>query len=69
MAKFTNHTNGPKGVNAADGSVVFIDPGATVEVDVSDGEAKSAKATGWFDGKDKDEEPAPAPQPKPAAKS
>lgn len=46
--KFTNYTAGPKGVHTANG-LVYIDAGKTSEdLDVSEGEAKAAKATGWF---------------------
>lgn len=47
MAKFTNYTSGPKGLNAVSG-LVMVEPGQTVEAELSDAEAKSAKATGWF---------------------
>jgi len=51
--KITNLTDGPRGVNATSGSVL-IEPGASVDVDLSDAELKVAKATGWFEfGPDK----------------
>lgn len=64
MAKFTNYTPGPKGVRTVNG-LVFIAPGQTSEdLDVSEGELKAAKATGWF-SKAKDEEAQePAAEPK-----
>ena len=52
--KFTNTTPGPKGVNVIGGDVVFVGPGQTSDaLNVSEAEAASAKATGWFeiDGK------------------
>lgn len=46
--KFTNYTSGPKGVHTATG-LVYVDAGQTSEdLDVSEGEAAAAKATGWF---------------------
>lgn len=49
MAKFTNLTTGPKGVYALTG-LVYVSAGATSDdLDVSEGELKSAKSTGWFD--------------------
>lgn len=55
--KFTNHTKGPKGLNALDGSLVYVDPGQTIDIEISEAEAKAAKATGWFS--EGGEEPAP----------
>lgn len=46
--KITNIEKGPRGVNAVSGPVL-IEPGATVDIDLSDEEIKVAKATGWFD--------------------
>ncbi|HEV7258942.1 MAG TPA: hypothetical protein VGN82_14270 [Bosea sp. (in: a-proteobacteria)] len=46
--KITNISKGPRGVNATDGTVL-IEPGESVEVELSAAEAKIAKATGWFD--------------------
>jgi len=57
--KVTNIEKGPRGINAK-GGTVLVDPGETVEVEVSAAELKVAKATGWFEfsGKAaKDEEP------------
>lgn len=47
MAKFTNYTQGPKGLNTEAG-LVYVEAGQTVDVEVSEAEAASAKATGWF---------------------
>lgn len=47
MAKFTNYTQGPKGLNTETG-LVYVEAGQTVDVEVSAAEAASAKATGWF---------------------
>lgn len=47
MAKFTNYTQGPKGLNTLAG-LVHVEAGQTVDVEVSEAEAASAKATGWF---------------------
>ncbi len=65
MTKLTNYTSGPKGVHTV-GGLVYVAPGQTSEdLDISEGELKAAKVTGWF-SKAKDEapaEPAPAPAP------
>lgn len=45
--KFTNHTSGPKGLNTVNG-LVYVEAGETVDVEISEAEAKSAKRTGWF---------------------
>lgn len=47
MAKFTNFTKGPKGLNTEAG-LVYVAPGETVDVEISNAEAASAKKTGWF---------------------
>lgn len=47
MAKFTNYTQGPKGLNTEAG-LVYVEAGQTVDVELSAAEAGSAKATGWF---------------------
>ena len=47
MAKFTNYTKGPKGLNTEAG-LVYVEAGQTVDVEVSEAEAASAKKTGWF---------------------
>lgn len=47
MAKFTNYTQGPKGLNTEAG-LVYVEAGQSVDVEISEAEAKSAKATGWF---------------------
>ena len=73
MTKLTNFTNGPKGVHTV-GGLVYIAPGQTSEdLDISEGELKAAKGTGWFskpkdpldhddDGKKGGAAPAPAPK-------
>lgn len=45
--KITNNERGIRGVNAIGGPIT-IRPGETVEVDMTDAEVKSSKATGWF---------------------
>lgn len=45
--KITNTQKGPRGLNAVDGPVL-VDPGQTVDVELSAAELKVAKATGWF---------------------
>lgn len=45
--KFTNHTAGPKGVHTKNG-LVYVEAGKSADLDVTDAEAKAAKATGWF---------------------
>lgn len=45
--KVTNNQAGPRGLNTLDGAVL-VDPGQSVDVDLSDAELKVAKATGWF---------------------
>ncbi len=61
--KFTNYTQGPKGVRNTSGDVIMIEAGQSADVDANDAEAESAKATGWFakDGGplDRDEDGAP----------
>lgn len=49
MAKFKNITAGPKGVHSVDGRLLFIEPGTTEEIEVTEGELKSAKNTEWFE--------------------
>jgi hypothetical protein len=47
--KITNTSKGPRGLNTKAGQVL-LNPGQTVDdVELSDAEAKIAKATGWFD--------------------
>lgn len=46
--KITNIEKGPRGVNTVNGPVL-IEPGQTVDVELSDVELKVAKATGWFE--------------------
>jgi hypothetical protein len=50
MAKhtFTNTADGPRIVNGSEGPVSIL-PGQSTDVEVSDAELKSAKATEWFD--------------------
>lgn len=47
MAKFTNYTSGPKGLNTERG-LVYVEAGKSVDVEISEAEAASAKKTGWF---------------------
>jgi hypothetical protein len=48
MTKFTNNTGGPKGVYTLTG-LVYVNAGSTSDdLEVSEGELKSAKSTGWF---------------------
>lgn len=55
--RITNTQVGPRGLNAISGPVM-LDPGQTVDVEMSEAEAKIAKATGWFEfGKAKAEKP------------
>lgn len=68
MAKFTNYTPGPKGVRTVNG-LVFIAPGQTSEdLDVSEGELKAAKATGWFSKAKAEDAEESAPEAKPEVK-
>lgn len=46
--KIKNTQLGPRGIHTTAGSV-FIDPGTTLEADVSMAEFKSASKTGWFE--------------------
>ena len=46
--KITNTQKGARGVNTKDGPVL-IEPGETADVELSEAEAKIAKATGWFE--------------------
>lgn len=59
MMQITNKCDGPRGVNTTSGPFL-IEPGQTVEVELSAAEAKVSKATGWFDmdGEAKPAEPA-----------
>jgi len=45
--KITNTQHGPRGLNAL-GGPVLVEPGQTVDVDLSAAEKKVAKETGWF---------------------
>lgn len=49
MTTFKNITKGSKGVNTKDGNLVFIDPGQSENLEVSDAELKAATATNWFE--------------------
>lgn len=44
----TNTQKGPRGINTAQGPVL-IEPGQTVDVEVSEAELKVARASGWFE--------------------
>lgn len=46
--QFTNTAKGPRGLNTASGPVL-VEPGQTVDVEISSAELKVAMATGWFD--------------------
>jgi hypothetical protein len=46
--RITNTQVGPRGLNAISGPVM-IDPGQSVEVEMSEAEAAIAEATGWFE--------------------
>lgn len=46
--KITNIENGPRGLNTKDGPVL-VEPGQTVDVELSKEEAEVARKTGWFD--------------------
>lgn len=46
--KVTNISKGPRGLNTKNGPVL-IEVGETVDVEMSDDEAKVSKATGWFE--------------------
>ncbi len=47
MIKVRNIAPGPRGLNTADGPVMLA-PGQEGEVNLSEAELKSSKATGWF---------------------
>lgn len=46
--RITNTQVGPRGLNAISGPVM-LDPGQSVDVEMSEAEAKIAEATGWFE--------------------
>lgn len=46
--KITNIAPGPRGIHTLAGSVV-LNPGQTIEADLSDAELKGSKETGWFE--------------------
>lgn len=46
--RITNTQVGPRGLNAISGPVM-LDPGQTIDVEMSEAEAKIAKDTGWFE--------------------
>lgn len=58
---FKNITDGPKVLNTVAGPVTIAADGVSEDVELSAGELKSAKATGWF------EEEAKASKAKPKA--
>lgn len=45
--KITNTQSGPRGLNTTEGQVL-VDPGQTVDVELSTAEKKVAKETRWF---------------------
>lgn len=45
--RITNTQNGPRGVNTTRGPVL-IEPGQSVEADLSPAELEIARGTGWF---------------------
>lgn len=55
--KITNTSQGPRGVNTVEGPVL-LEPGQSVDVELSEAEAKVARSTGWFKFGGKAEEPA-----------
>jgi hypothetical protein len=46
--KVTNISKGPRGLNTKAGPIL-VEIGETVDVELSDDEAKVSKATGWFE--------------------
>lgn len=46
--RITNTQIGPRGLNTIAGPVM-LDPGQTIDAEMSEAEAKVAKATGWFE--------------------
>lgn len=58
--RITNTQVGPRGLNAISGPVM-LDPGQSVEVEMSEVEAEIAKATGWFEFEEAQAEPEPEP--------
>jgi len=53
--KVTNISKGPRGINAKSGPVL-VEPGETVEVELSEAELKVSKGTEWFEfGKSADD--------------
>jgi len=55
--KITNTQPGPRGLNAV-GGAVLVEPGQTVDVELSPAEAIVARGTGWFAIADEPEAPA-----------
>lgn len=46
---FTNIAKGPRGLNLADGTTVYVEPGQTItDVELDDAELKATKETGYF---------------------
>lgn len=58
--KITNTQQGPRGLNAI-GGAVLVEPGQTVDVQLSPAEALVARGTGWF-AIEEVEPPAPKPE-------
>ncbi len=56
----TNIDKGPRGLNAKSGPVL-VEPGQTVDVELSDAELKVSKGTGWFEFGAADKAPAKEP--------
>lgn len=46
--RITNTQVGPRGLNAISGPVM-LDPGQSIDVELSEAETKIARATGWFE--------------------
>lgn len=45
--KYTNTSEGPRGLNTTEG-LVIVEPGQTVDAELSVAEAKVVEKTGWF---------------------
>jgi len=58
--KITNITKGGKGLNTADGSKVFVNPGETVDAELTPAELKTLSKEWWKVGG----KPAPVAEPK-----
>ncbi|PZR88361.1 MAG: hypothetical protein DI537_23780 [Stutzerimonas stutzeri] len=46
--KITNIEKGPRGLNTKDGAIL-VEPGQTVDAELSAAEEKVARGTGWFE--------------------